>query len=199
MSWTEVYLLCFVIGGLWSLVTVLGGAGLLSHGHIGHGHGGHTRAGHGSSFFGSIIHPSGIAIFLAWFGATGYLLRQHTALGALVTLIGSAALGVLGMLVLGLFLQWLQKHEKPLDPADYRMTGILGRVSSPIRPDGVGEVIYLRDGARTPLAAKSDIGVAVAKDEEVIVTRYEKGIAYVRTWDSMTGETVSTPKKEESL
>jgi hypothetical protein len=73
-----------------------------------------------------------------------------------------------------------------LDPADYEMIGVLGRVSSPIRPGGIGEVIYQRDGARKPLCAKSEEDISIARGEEVIVTRYEKGIAYVRTWEALT-------------
>ena len=61
-----------------------------------------------------------------------------------------------------------------------------GRVSCTIRPSGVGELIYVRDGARRPLPARSEDGGEISRDEEVIVTRFEKGIAYVRTWDAMT-------------
>jgi hypothetical protein len=66
------------------------------------------------------------------------------------------------------------------------MVGVLGHVSNPIRPDGVGEVIYVRDGARKPVPARTEDGQEIKRGEEVIVTRYEKGIAYVRTWDAMT-------------
>jgi hypothetical protein len=47
-------------------------------------------------------------------------------------------------------------------------------------------VIYVRDGARRPLCARSEDGQEIRRDEEVIVTRFEKGIAYVRTWEAMT-------------
>jgi hypothetical protein len=60
----------------------------------------------------------------------------------------------------------------------------------------VGEVIYVRDGTRRPLAARSEDRSQIERGEEVIVTRYEKGIAYVRTWDAMTqpGGAVSSPE-----
>jgi len=44
----------------------------------------------------------------------------------------------------------------------------------------------VRDGARIPLAARSDGGTPIPRGEEVIVTRYEKGIAFVRTWEAMS-------------
>jgi hypothetical protein len=78
------------------------------------------------------------------------------------------------------------RHERVMNPADYDMVGVLGRVSSTIRADGVGEVIYLHEGVRRSLNAKSENGVAIARGEEVIVTHFERGIASVRTWEAMT-------------
>ncbi|MBV8896156.1 MAG: hypothetical protein JO051_06580, partial [Acidobacteriaceae bacterium] len=101
--------------------------------------------------------------------------------------------------ILAAFLRFLQSHEQPLDPADYDMVGILGRVSSVIRAGGVGEVIYLRDGARRPLCARSEDGHEIRRDEEVIVTRFEKGVAYVRTWDAMTQRTPVAEAVQNSL
>ena len=34
--------------------------------------------------------------------------------------------------------------------------------------------------------ARAETGAAIPKGVEVIVTRYEKGIAYVRPWDELT-------------
>jgi hypothetical protein len=43
-------------------------------------------------------------------------------------------------------------------------------------------------GTRRVCGARSDDGAAVAKGAEVVVTRYEKGIAYVRLWSEMSEE-----------
>ena len=110
---------------------------------------------------------------------------------------GAALLvGITGAWFFAAFLRFLQSREQPLNPADYEMVGVLGRVSSTIRADGVGELIYVRDGARRPLPARSEDGNQIGRNEEVIVTRYEKGIAYVRTWEAMTqsGGIVSSPE-----
>jgi hypothetical protein len=56
-------------------------------------------------------------------------------------------------------------------------------VSSPIRADGVGEIIYEQMGARRSAPARSEDGVAIPKQEEVFVVRYEKGVAWVRRWE----------------
>ncbi len=57
-------------------------------------------------------------------------------------------------------------------------------------------MIYVRDGARRPLYARSEDGIEIRRDEEVIVTRFEKGIAYVRTWEAMTQPTQAARRSE---
>ena len=49
-------------------------------------------------------------------------------------------------------------------------------------------MIYSQMGTRRVCGARSENGVAVPKGTEVVVTRYEKGIAYVRLWAEMSGE-----------
>jgi membrane protein implicated in regulation of membrane protease activity len=195
MTWPDIYLLCFAVGSLWSLVTLLLGGLHLGHFHFGHGHvhghlghaHAHTHAhGHGKGPLDGILNPSCAAVFLAWFGGIGYLLTRHTGLGFWLNLSIAIAIGLAGAWILALFLRFVSSREQPLDPADYELIGVLGRVSSPIRAGGIGEVIYQRDGARKPLCAKSEEEIPIGRGEEVIVTRYEKGIAYVRTWDEMT-------------
>jgi len=68
------------------------------------------------------------------------------------------------------------------------MTGVLGRTSVPIREGGTGEIIYSQAGTRRTCGARSENGNSIAKGSEVVVTRYEKGIAYVRLWTDMAGE-----------
>ena len=65
---------------------------------------------------------------------------------------------------------------------------MLGRVISPIRAGGTGEIIFSQEGTRHTCGARSEDGEALARGTEVIITRYEKGIAYVRRWDEMAGE-----------
>jgi membrane protein implicated in regulation of membrane protease activity len=200
MSWPDVFLLCFAIGTLWALASLL-----LSGMHLGHSGGGHAHVGHGhgpalhshgvpkvgkwaaheASWLGAMANPSCAAVFLAWFGGIGYLLTRHSGLAFWLDLVLAVAVGLMGAWILAAFLRFLQSREKPLDPADYEMVGVLGQVSCTIRRDGIGEVIYVRDGARRPLCARAEDGQEIRRGEEVVVTRYEKGVAYVRTWDAM--------------
>jgi membrane protein implicated in regulation of membrane protease activity len=202
MNIQDLFLLCFAVGVLWTLAALLLGIGHTGHfgsAHPGLGHHAGSHFGHGSqhvtgpkwlkiSFLGAgdFLNPSCLAIFLAWFGGVGFILARHTGLGFWAGLLISLALGTTGAWIIGSFLRFLHSREQPLDPADYELVGVLGRVSSPIRSGCVGELIYIREGARRALCARSDNGQEIGRDEEVIVTRYEKGIAYVRTWEAMT-------------
>ncbi len=78
--------------------------------------------------------------------------------------------------------------DEVLDPADFEMVGVLGRLSMPIREGGTGELIYSQAGTRRVCGARVEEGLAIAKGTEVVVTRYERGIAYVRPWSEMAGE-----------
>lgn len=211
MTLPDIYLVCFGVGSAWSVAALVLGSLHSGHSHFGasHGHGHaahahHTHA-HAPGMLASLINPSCAAVFLAWFGGVGYLLTRHSGLGFWLNFAFAFALGLAGAAILAAFLRFLDAREKPLDPLDYEMVGVLGRVSSTIRPDGVGELIYLRDGARKPACARSEDGQLVARGEEVIITRFEKGIAYVRTWDAMTqpasrsARTETLPKEIENV
>src|SRR5262249_11045190 len=130
-----------------------------------------------------------VSAFLAWFGGTGYLLMEYSSLWFGLALLVSTVSGLGGAAVVFLFLaKVLMKHEKELDAADYDMVGVLGRLSLPIRTGGTGELVYTQCGTRRVAGARAEAGSAIAKGAEVVVTRYEKGIAYVRPWDEMAGD-----------
>jgi hypothetical protein len=184
VNWVDFYLVCFVVGfGLSALSLAAGSAHLhLPHLHL-HGlhipHGAQALKGGETPWF----NFGTLAAFLAWFGGVGYLLERYSSFWfgvilALATLSGLAAAAV----VFWFLAKVLLAHEAPLDPADYDMVGVLGRLSISIRAGGTGELIYSQEGTRRVSGARSEDGVAIAKGAEVMVTRYEKGIAYVRPW-----------------
>lgn len=198
MKLPDIFLLCFAVGSLWALASLLLGGLHLGHWHFGHGHvsaGAPAHAGasdgakhfsHAHARWSGMLNPSCVAVFLAWFGGLGYLLTRYSGLQLWLNLVLSLAFGVFGMWILASFLRFLQSREKPLDPLDYEMEGVLGHVSSVIRSDGVGEILYVREGTRRCVPARSEDHTPIQRGQEVIVTRYERGIAYVRTWDAMT-------------
>jgi membrane protein implicated in regulation of membrane protease activity len=202
MTWANFYLVCFLVGFILSLLSIVAGSvhvhlpHLDLHHGVPHVHVGHAQGGGQSGV--SVVNFGTIAAFLAWFGGTGYVLTEYSALWFFSALAISVASGVVGAALVFLFLaKVLVAHEQPLDPEDYRMVGVLGRVSSRIRPDGTGEMIFSQEGARRSAAARSEDGTEIPKESEVVVTRYEKGIAYVRRWEELTGSDQENLRDQE--
>jgi hypothetical protein len=145
----------------------------------------HAASGGGVSPFNFVT----LTAFLAWFGGTGYLLTRYSGLWVGFGLLASVTSGLMGGGIVFLFLsRVLISDEENMDAADYEMVGVLGRVCSSIRQGGTGEMVYAQMGTRRVCGARSDDGSAIAKGTEVVVTRYEKGIAYVRLWSEMSGD-----------
>jgi membrane protein implicated in regulation of membrane protease activity len=191
MTWAIFYLVCFLTGVTLSVVSFLGGAFHLPHVHAPHAHvphaGGHVAAPHaGQSAEMPFFNFATITAFLAWFGGTGYLLTRYSALAVTAIMLIAIVAGLVGATVIFLFVvKFLMKHDRELDPADFDRVGALGRVISPIRAGGTGEILFSMAGTRHTCGARSDSGEALPKNTEIVVTRYEHGIAYVRRWDEM--------------
>jgi hypothetical protein len=209
MTWADFYLICFVLGIAFSLLSVLsGGARWRLHiPHFPHAHAGipgtgsahHAGSGasHGHSFIASAFNFVTITAFLAWFGGTGYLLTKYSSLWVLLGLGLSTLSGLFGAVIILLFLnRVLTSENENLDPADFEMCGVLGRTSVPIRPGGTGEIIYSQEGTRRTCGARSDGDSPIAKGADVVVTRYEKGIAYVKLWSELCGEELGAAESD---
>jgi membrane protein implicated in regulation of membrane protease activity len=191
MNWSDFYLICFLVGFGLSVVALLAGS---VHVHLPHLHvhqgihlGRGAGLGRGADL--SWFNFGTIAAFLAWFGGTGYLLEHYYGVWFVLALGVATLSGIGAASIVFLFLaKVLMAREASLDPIDYDMTGVLGRLSMPIRPGGTGELIYSQEGTRRVAGARSEDGVPIAKGAEVMVTRYEKGIAYVRPWEDPAGD-----------
>jgi len=78
--------------------------------------------------------------------------------------------------------------DENLDPDDYEVGGLLGVVSSPIRAGGTGEVLFSQAGARRGAGARSEDGGAIDKGVEVVITRQQNGLVYVRAWTDLAAD-----------
>jgi membrane protein implicated in regulation of membrane protease activity len=127
--------------------------------------------------------------FLAWFGGTGYLLTSKFSWLMMPALAVSTFAGLTGAtIVFWLMARVLWSPHEHMMSADFNMVGVLGRLSQPIRAGGTGELIYTLGGSRKSCGARSADGTAIGKGSEVVVTAYDRGIAYVRCWDDLAGE-----------
>jgi len=199
-AWAIFYLVCFVVGVTLSVLSFVGGSFHLPHVHVhvphaplphvgvahGGAHAGGGQGGGGPEAHMPVFNFATITAFLAWFGGTGYLLTRYSTLVVSVIMLVAVMMGLVGAAIIFWFVaKLLMKHDRELDPADYERVGVLGRISSPVREGGTGEMIFSQEGARNTCGARSDTGEALERGTEVIITRYEKGIAYVRRWEEM--------------
>jgi len=212
MTLEHFFLICFLVGFVLSLVSFLFGAMHLNLPHLlgghmqgipGAGHGGlHTPTGHGTGFGngaaagkslagrgrGSVspVNFMTLCAFLAWFGGVGYLVTRYYALAAVSAVALAIGGGIAGSSMVFLFMaKVLLPHESQLDPADFEMVGTLATITLPIRSGGIGEIQFTQEGARRSSSARSDDGQALEKGVEVVVARYERGVAYVRRFEEM--------------
>jgi hypothetical protein len=204
LTWAGFYLMCFAVGFGLTLVSFLAGSlhlhlpakihlPHLAHGGHGGAHAGvHTGDAHHGSV--SILNFSTIVAFLVWFGGTGYLLTHYGRVEVLLGLAVAVVGGLVGASIVFWFLVKLLAFDTSMDPADYDRVGIIGQVNVPIREgDGTGEVVFSQAGTRRASGARSDDGSHIAKGTEVVITRYERGIAYVKPWDEFAGENAAHP------
>lgn len=136
-----------------------------------------------------------VAAFLTWFGGTGYLLVHLRHIWIFAGLVLASLVGLVAAAIVFVFVaKVLLANDQDTDPMDYDMVGVLGRISVPIRVDGTGELIFEQQGIRKPCAARSEHGEVLAKGEEVVVTRYERGVAYVRRWEELANQDQTSPQ-----
>lgn len=197
MSWEFFYETCFSVGLVLSVLSFAGGFG---HLHFGHVHVGHLHLGRGHGVrgaHGAATSPFNMftaMAFLCWFGGAGYLLTHYrfsivpvVFLLAVVTGLGGAAL------IFAFLVKVLLPHEHILLPEDTEMRGVIARVSSALRPSGTGEILFSLDGSRRSAPARAENGVPISRDAEVLVVRYEHGIAWVRPFSEL--EELEEPQK----
>ena len=209
----EFYLAIFVIGFALTAISFLMGFGGHAVGNGGHGgdigHGadaGHgADVGHGGDVDGprnlfhrssgpSLVNFGTVAAFMTWFGGVGFLLTTYSRLLAIFTVGLALVGGVAGAGAIFLFMaKVLAPDQIPLDPSDYYLPGTLGRVTVTIPGGATGEIVYTQAGSRKTAAARGAGGQAIAKGTEVVVMRYERGIAYVRPWDQVAEEQTPAP------
>src|SRR5262249_40906047 len=116
MTWAQFYLICFLVGFVFSLLSFVMG-GLRWHvpfhihwPHVGGGHLHHGIPAHGGAHKPSMhahispFNPSTIAAFLVWFGGAGYLLTRYSSFWVITGLGFATVVGVIGGSIVFLFL-----------------------------------------------------------------------------------------------
>ncbi len=191
LDWNAIYLTCFGVGLVLSLLAFAGG---FLHIHVGQWHvGGHGHLlskagahGHGTGSQMSPVNGFTVVAFLCWFGGTGFLMTRGGVFPWALSLGMAVLSGLAGAGLIFWFLtRVLLPRERTLEPADTPMVGVLGRVSAAVPRHGVGEMLYTQNGARRSMPICAEDGVPIHRNAEVVVLRYQRGIGYVRRWDEL--------------
>lgn len=207
---TSLFLVCFLFGLTLSVISFLSGFEHVNvfdhifhgHGHVGHGHlhaHGHGHGsgphGHGGAHGKALRHSgrgrvspfnlAGLTMFVTWFGGAGAVLERTVGWPRAAVAGVAVAVGVAGAWIVNRFIGIFARAES-LAPR-ISMVGTIARVTLPIRDAAAtGEIVYTVGGARQVAGARSDGGRPIARGTEVVITRHERGIAYVSTWDELT-------------
>ena len=177
-----IFAVCFLTGVGLSVLSISSGA---RHGHRLHLPKAmrHTRMRRGTS----MINIAAATAFSTWFGGGGLLFETLTHWSLPLVVACAVLLGVAGAALINTTIGALARRESPAEILS--MTGVIAKTVVPIRPaGGTGEIVFSHSGTRRVAAARTDDGRAIPKGTEVIVTRYERGIAYVMTWDELKEE-----------
>ena len=198
MTWSDFYLLCFLVGFSLSVLSFLAGAVHIHLPfkwhlpfHLSHHGGGLAKGvlakGGSSGAAISWFNASTIMAFLAWFGGTGYLLTRHSHLLALLSFTIASGSGLFaGRVVFRFMVKLVQSDNAPMTDEERRVEGSIATISMPIRENGTGEIIYLLGGTRRCSGARTGDGQPIEKGAEVVIEKYEKGIAYVKRWEEFS-------------
>lgn len=173
-----IYLICFGVGLLFTVISavvghVFGGHDVDTHGDVGTG--GHAEAGfeHTGMPGLSPFSPTTIASFITAFGAFGLILsRIEATRNPLI----SAPLSVLGGLIMAAGVFWLFKtiFSKTQSSSESRVATLVGvhaTVITPIPQSGVGEIAYVQAGSRYTAPARTESGAAVVGGATVKIMR----------------------------
>jgi membrane protein implicated in regulation of membrane protease activity len=175
-----VYLICFGVGLVFTLVTAF-----TSHVWGGHdtdatsgdapGADGHAEAGFGTSDMPgfSALSPTTIASFITAFGGFGMILSRIEATSSPWV---SAPLSTLGGFAIAACVLWLfrtvfRRTQSSSESRVASLIGVTATIITPIPENGVGEIAYVQSGSRYSAPARSESGKAIGNGQAVKITR----------------------------
>ena len=170
-----IYLICLVVGLVFTLISVLAGHFFGGHdAHVG-GSGGHAEAGADSSDMPgiSIFSPTIIAAFITAFGAFGLIFSEFPPTKPVIISAPLSMVCALGIaVVLYFFLRSVFSHTQSSSESHVaQLAGTEASVASPIPENGVGEIAYVVSGTRYTAPARTENGAAIGSGKLVKITR----------------------------
>ncbi len=177
-----VYLGCFGLGLLFTLLSAVLGHAFGGHGDLGHGDAhwdghahGHAEGGGGAGDMPGFapLSPTTIASFITGFGGFGMIFHSMEATRSVWISAPLAALGALAVAA-GVFWLFSLIFRRTQGSSEGRVADLVGQaatVITPIATDGVGEIAYVQGGSRYSAPARSEAGAVLANGATVRITR----------------------------
>lgn len=180
-----IYLICFGVGLLFTLVTAftahVWGGGHDAGADVGHdlGHSagadGHAEAGFGTHDMPgfSALSPTTIASFVTAFGGFGMIFSKIEATQSPWLSVPLSTLGgfAIAAAVLWLFRAVFRKTQSSSESRVATLVGLTATVITPIPEKGVGEIAYVQSGSRYTAPARTENGTPIASGAAVKITR----------------------------
>ena len=179
-----IYLICFGVGLLFTIVTAVLGDVFGGHDvdHADLGTGGHAEAGfeHTGMPGLSPFSPTTIAAFITAFGGLGLIFSRIEATKRVWISAPLAALGGLAIAggVFFIFNKVFSKTQSSSESRVATLVGLQATVITPIPQHGVGEIAYIQAGSRYTAPARTETGAAVANGMTVKITRVAGGTQF---------------------
>jgi hypothetical protein len=72
-----------------------------------------------------------------------------------------------------------------MDPSTWDQVGVIARVTSGIRSNGYGEIVYEQHGTRHVASARGSSEIPISHGTEVVILRIERGVAIVEPFEEL--------------
>jgi membrane protein implicated in regulation of membrane protease activity len=181
----NVYLICFLVGLMFTLLSLFFGHHHSGAGdaHAAVGTGGHAEAGYEHSGMPGVspFSPMIICCFLTAFGGFGLIFSDIHATSNVYVSLGLAmvsAFAVAGAVLWGLSAMF-HRTQCSSEGRISTLVGATATVITPIPPAGVGEIAYVQGGSRYTAPAREQTGQAVGNGQTVKITRVSESQFFV--------------------
>jgi len=126
----------------------------------------------------SWISPVTLAGAALLFGGAGLLMG-----GSVYAIPVAVVAAIIGAVALRLLLRaFVQSSTTPLSLTG---EGAIATVNAAILPGSTGEVVYTLEGLHRSVAARSNDNVSIPRGTQVVITRQDRGIAWVQPLDPL--------------
>jgi len=123
-----------------------------------------------------------VASFISSFGAFGLISVTLFDAGTVVGLISALTGGVLIGIAAQMFFLYILSPTVSSEVRQARLIGQVGEITTPIPPNGVGQIAFVAEGSRMTYSARAtEADTTVTRGTPVRIDRIVGGLAYVST------------------